>query len=133
MASDRLLTVEEVADYLNVHRDTVYAMVRSGRLRGFQLGGRKAGWRISETDLRHFVEQRIAASYPPSSGATDGLDEQQQREREAFEARQRREMDNFMESQRRARDGHDGAASDQDGASSSGTLPSKRRLSSADA
>jgi excisionase family DNA binding protein len=69
MTEDKLLTLEQVAEYLQVHRDTVYTLLRSGRLKGFQLGGRKASWRIGENDLRDFlnaqrqeaVKNRVAA------------------------------------------------------------------------
>jgi excisionase family DNA binding protein len=58
----QLLTLEQVAEYLGVHRDTVYKLVRSGRLPALQLGGRKAGWRVTEQDLKDFVDAAKAAA-----------------------------------------------------------------------
>lgn len=56
--NNKLLTIDQVAEYLGVHRDTVYSLIRSGKLAAFQLGGRKAGWRISEEDLQAFVRSQ---------------------------------------------------------------------------
>ena len=36
--NDRLLTIDEVAEYLGVHRDTVYNLVRGGVLPGLSDG-----------------------------------------------------------------------------------------------
>lgn len=55
--NDGLLTINQVAEYLGVHRDTVSSLIRSGRLPALQLGGRKAGWRISKDDLLAFVSE----------------------------------------------------------------------------
>jgi excisionase family DNA binding protein len=49
-----LLTVEQVADYLQVHPETVRKWLREGRLAGVNLGGR-ARWRVRRDDLTRFV------------------------------------------------------------------------------
>ena len=51
--TERLLTPEEVAERLQVSRLTVMAYLRSGALRGRKVGRL---WRVSEEDLRAFVE-----------------------------------------------------------------------------
>ena len=56
--AEQMLTVEQVAERLQVHRDTVYAWIRSGQLPGYRIGGRKAGFRIKQSDLERFVEAR---------------------------------------------------------------------------
>ncbi len=49
------LTVDEVATRLKVHPRTVKRWLADGKLKGKLLGDR-AGWRVSETDLRRFME-----------------------------------------------------------------------------
>ena len=39
----RILTVSELSEYLNVHRTTIYRLLREGTLPGFRLGG---DWRF---------------------------------------------------------------------------------------
>jgi excisionase family DNA binding protein len=39
----RILTVSEMSEYLNVHRTTIYRLLREGKLPGFRLGG---NWRF---------------------------------------------------------------------------------------
>ena len=58
----KLLSIDQVAEYLGVHRDTVYSLIRSGRLPALQLGGRKAGWRITEEDLQGFIDHGKAVN-----------------------------------------------------------------------
>ena len=52
-----MLTVAEVAERLKVQPLTVRRWLKSGDLSGIQLGDR-AGWRITEDDLRAFIEAR---------------------------------------------------------------------------
>ena len=54
----RLLTVKDVADRLQVPEDTVRVWLRQGRLRGIRPGGKKTGWRVTESDLGQFLDQR---------------------------------------------------------------------------
>jgi excisionase family DNA binding protein len=63
MTDERYLTVPEIAERLRVTEWTVYQWLRKGRLHGYQPGGRKGGWRVSDTDLRQFIaESRRADS-----------------------------------------------------------------------
>jgi excisionase family DNA binding protein len=57
MTNVRLFTVKQVADHLDVSERTVLNWLRSGRLKGYRLGGTKAGWRIEEPDLQTFIAQ----------------------------------------------------------------------------
>ena len=57
MSDDKLLTVEQVADRLQVHSETVRRWLRSGELEGMDLGHR-VGYRIRESDLERFIEER---------------------------------------------------------------------------
>jgi excisionase family DNA binding protein len=53
MAPERLYSPEEVAEYLQVHRETVMENLRSARLRGRKVGRL---WRISESDLQAYID-----------------------------------------------------------------------------
>ena len=56
-----MLTTKEVAEQLRVNVLTVQRWLREGRLRGVMIGGRRAGWRIPESEIRQLLQQ------PPSS------------------------------------------------------------------
>jgi excisionase family DNA binding protein len=56
MQDDKMLTIEEVAGRMRVNEKTVRNWITSGELLAFPIG--KRGYRISETDLRNFVEAR---------------------------------------------------------------------------
>ncbi len=56
MQDDKMLTIEEVAEWMRVNEKTVRNWIASGELPAFPIG--KRGYRISETDLRNFVEAR---------------------------------------------------------------------------
>ena len=75
----RMLTLSQVKEILNVGMPTIYALLSSGELRGFQLGGRRM-WRVSEDDLADYLErayketqERIAAGTLKAE-ALDGED-----------------------------------------------------------
>jgi len=50
---DQLLTVKEVAEYLNVHELTVRRHLESGKLKGYKVGNR---WRIKRVDLEAYLK-----------------------------------------------------------------------------
>ena len=52
----RFLTVEQVADELNVGLPTVRMLLKSGELRGIQIGGRGL-WRVANADLEDYVAE----------------------------------------------------------------------------
>ena len=56
MDQRRWLTVEETADRLSVHSQTVRRWLRSGQLEGTSIN-RRAGWRISETEVQRFLSE----------------------------------------------------------------------------
>lgn len=51
MATERLLTLAEVAEYLRLNVETVRRYVRSGKLRAVRLGGGRAGYRVPEDEV----------------------------------------------------------------------------------
>ena len=54
---DRLFTVKQVADRLQVHANTVRRWLDEQQLHGVKLG-RKAGWRVRESELERFLKER---------------------------------------------------------------------------
>ena len=44
-----LMTLAELADYLRVHRSTIYRLLRSGKLQGFKFN--KRGWRFNKAAI----------------------------------------------------------------------------------
>jgi excisionase family DNA binding protein len=55
----RFLTLADVAEVLNVTVRQVYALVRSGDLRGIQIGGR-GQWRIEAVELEDYISRQYA-------------------------------------------------------------------------
>jgi excisionase family DNA binding protein len=58
-ATPRFLTLADVAEVLNVTVRQVYALVRSGDLRGIQIGGR-GQWRIESSELEDYIQRQYA-------------------------------------------------------------------------
>ena len=55
-ASDEILTIDEVAAYLNAGRRTVYRLAANGQIPAFKLGGT---WRFRRTELDRWIASRI--------------------------------------------------------------------------
>lgn len=53
----RMLTVKQVAEQLQVGVITVQRWLRQGKLRGVQLGGRRVGWRIPESEIARLIAE----------------------------------------------------------------------------
>ncbi len=51
-----MLTVPQVAAYLQVHPESVRRWLREGRMRGINLSG-KGGWRVRRDELERFIEE----------------------------------------------------------------------------
>ncbi len=65
MTSDndnRLLSVDDVAKRLGVHRKTVLNWIHAGELVAFDLG---KGFKITESDLRDFMNRRRTSPKQP--------------------------------------------------------------------
>jgi len=54
MASDRFLTLADVADVLNISASQTYALVRSGELEAIKIGGR-GQWRVEREKLESYI------------------------------------------------------------------------------
>jgi prophage regulatory protein len=77
----RFLTVEQVAEQLNVGVPLVRSLLKTGELRGIQIGGRGM-WRVAAKDLGDYIEQayrvtaeRIDAGEVPDHELTATSDE----------------------------------------------------------
>ena len=56
VAYDKLLTANELADFLRIHRSTVYRLLRSGQLPAFRVGN---DWRFSRDLVEKYLHSRI--------------------------------------------------------------------------
>ena len=55
----RFLTLDDVAQELNISRSQTYALVRGPRLRALKIGGR-GQWRVERSDLEAYITQTKA-------------------------------------------------------------------------
>ena len=60
-ASPRFLTLADVGEVLNVTVRQVYALVRSGELRGIQIGGRNQ-WRVEKDQLEDYIQRFLGGA-----------------------------------------------------------------------
>lgn len=56
VVTDELFTVEEVAQKLKLHPDTVKRLLRTKELTGYKI---LREWRVKQSDLDKFLENRI--------------------------------------------------------------------------
>ena len=68
----RFLTLADVAEVLNVTVRQVYALVRSGDLRGIQIGGR-GQWRIEAVELEDYISRQYARADHAEVEETDDV------------------------------------------------------------
>ena len=59
MATQRFLTLDDVAEILNVSWAQAYALVRRKELIAIQIGGR-GQWRVEKDELERYIQQRYA-------------------------------------------------------------------------
>jgi excisionase family DNA binding protein len=70
MASERFLTLTDVAEILNISMSQTYALVRSGDLKAIQIGGRLQ-WRVEREMLEQYIHdayKRTAAQVAEAHG-----------------------------------------------------------------
>lgn len=58
---DRMLTLADVAEVLDITVPTARALVRQGEIKGFQVGGRGM-WRVESKELDAYIEREKAAA-----------------------------------------------------------------------
>ena len=59
MPTPRFLTLDDVAEILNVSWSQAYALVRRKELTGLQIGGR-GQWRVESDQLEEFIQRMYA-------------------------------------------------------------------------
>ena len=64
MTTDRFLTLVDVAEILNISASQTYALVRSGDLKGIQIGGRNQ-WQVERIKLEEFFSRDEGAGVLP--------------------------------------------------------------------
>ena len=57
-SQDEWMTTEQVADLLQVKRETVQKWIRDGDLPALDLGGPRAGYRVARSDLDAYIQAR---------------------------------------------------------------------------
>jgi excisionase family DNA binding protein len=72
MPTPRFLTLDDVAEILNVSWSQAYALVRRKELIAIQIGGR-GQWRVEVDELERFIQQKYAearaGTVPPADDA----------------------------------------------------------------
>jgi len=68
VGNERFLKLTDVGDILNISASQTYALVRSGDLRGIQIGGRNQ-WRVERAALEEYID----AAYKKTSEALKDL------------------------------------------------------------
>lgn len=63
MEQERWLTVEQVADQMQVHPETVRQWLREGKVLGTLLS-RKAGWRVAESEVQAILSGGLRPGDP---------------------------------------------------------------------
>ena len=77
MPTPRFLTLDDVAETLNVSWSQAYALVRRRELIAIQIGGR-GQWRVEVDELERFIQQKYAEARAgtvppePAAGAAPG-------------------------------------------------------------
>jgi len=67
MTAERLLTVDEVAEWLAIAGRKVMDLARERELPGFKVGKE---WRFSRDEITAYLERRRNIDQPPSSAAS---------------------------------------------------------------
>lgn len=55
--TDRIYTLDEIAEMLHIMRRTLYTYIKEGKLQAVKIG---KYWRVSETNLQAFLEKGTA-------------------------------------------------------------------------
>ena len=73
MPTPRFLTLDDVAEILNVSWSQAYALVRRKELIAIQIGGR-GQWRVEVDELERFIQQKYAEARAGAVPAEPGSD-----------------------------------------------------------
>ena len=58
MMQSKYLTVDELSEYLQVHKTTIYRMLKQGKLPGFRIG---SDWRFTLEAIKQWQLDQIGA------------------------------------------------------------------------
>jgi excisionase family DNA binding protein len=75
MPTPRFLTLDDVAEILNVSWSQAYALVRRKELIAIQIGGR-GQWRVENEELERFIAQKYAEARAGAVSAEPAAEEQ---------------------------------------------------------
>jgi len=56
---DEVMTIQEVADYLKLTRQTVYKLLKNGDLKAFKIG---RSIRILRSEIKRFIQEKMNSS-----------------------------------------------------------------------
>lgn len=79
MTNERFLTLADVGDILNISPSQTYALVRSGDLKGIQIGGRNQ-WRVERAKLEEFIQDAYRRAGETLTELPDDLPDDTDRE-----------------------------------------------------
>ncbi len=65
MVDDRILTVEQAAELLQVHYETARKYIKKGLIPGRKIG---KSWRVVESDLKRFISEGQALQLNQKEG-----------------------------------------------------------------
>ena len=71
----RFLKIQDVAEIMATSSSQIYAVLRTGELRGIQIGGRKQ-WRIENTELERWIAERYEDTRQNLSNLPPSLDDE---------------------------------------------------------
>ncbi len=54
-AKDELITIKDVAEFLQIAEKTIYRMAADGKIPGFKVGG---SWRFRRKEIENWLESR---------------------------------------------------------------------------
>ena len=66
MQNDEILTVTDLADYLRVHRSTIYRMLRLGEIPAFKVG---SDWRFLRSAINQWANHHSVNGLKAKTGA----------------------------------------------------------------
>jgi len=55
MEKERLMTIQDVGEYLRIKERTIYSWVQKGQIPGFKIG---STWRFKKEDIDMWIEER---------------------------------------------------------------------------
>lgn len=67
--AERFITVQDAAEQLQVHAQTIRAWLRQGKLKGSLIGGSKSGYRIPQGEIDRLLNPELTQLELPATKA----------------------------------------------------------------